>query len=138
MFSTMECIYDKCCKLSHPPFTYFRVLLLFMVLNVHHINLNLYDIPLIIFLFFLGGRGLLCFVLFSSCSLSTFLEQLELCLCFCFFFFYQGFPSRTLATHRTAREGRGPSFIPLYHFHPLTNIQTFICNFACEMTITYF
>ena len=40
-------------------------------------------------------------------------------------------------THRTAGEGRGPSFIPLYHFHPLTNIQTFICSFACEMTITY-
>ena len=54
------------------------------------------------------------------------------------FFFHQGFLSRTLTTHRTAGEGRGPSFIPLYHFHPLTNIQTFICNFACEMTITYF
>ena len=34
-----------------------------------------------------------------------------------FFFFYQGFLSRTLTTHRTAGEGRGPSFIPLYHFH---------------------
>ena len=35
-------------------------------------------------------------------------------------------------THRTAGEGRGPSFIPLYHFHLwLTNIQTFICNSAC-------
>ena len=57
----------------------------------------------------------------------------------CFwFFFYQDFLSQTLTTHRTAREGRGPSFIPLYHFHPHTNIQTFICNFACEMTITYF
>ena len=32
-------------------FTYFHVLLLFMVLNIHHINLNLYEIPLIIFLF---------------------------------------------------------------------------------------
>ena len=32
----------------------------------------------------------------------------------------------------------GPSFIPLYHFHPLTKSQTFICNFACEMIITYF
>ena len=80
-----------------------------------------------------------------------------------FFFFYQDFLSQTLTTHRTAGEGRGyqktlffflsgfsftdtddsqdcrgregrPSFIPLYHFHPLTNIQTFICNFACEMT----
>ena len=30
------------------------------------------------------------------------------------------------------------SFIPLYHLHPLKNIQTFIDNFACEMTTTYF
>ena len=51
------------------------------------------------------------------------------------FFFYQGFLSRTLTTHRTA-EGRAPSFIPLYLFHPLTNNQAFICNFASEMTIT--
>ena len=44
----------------------------------------------------------------------------------CFFFcFYQGFVSRTLTTHRTAGEGTGPFFIPLYHFHPLTKIQTF-------------
>ena len=54
------------------------------------------------------------------------------------FFFYQGFLSQTLKTHRTAGKGRGPSFIPLYLFHALTNIQTFICNFAREMTITYF
>ena len=54
------------------------------------------------------------------------------------FFFYQGFLSRTLTAYRTAGEGRGPSFIPLYHYHLLTNIHTFICNFACEMTITYF
>ena len=52
--------------------------------------------------------------------------------------FLSGFSSQTLAIHRTAGEGRVPSFIPLYHFHPFTNIQTFICNFACEMTITYF
>ena len=38
------------------------------------------------------------------------------------FFFCQGFLSQTLAIHRVAGEGRGPSFIPLYHFHPLTNI----------------
>ena len=55
-----------------------------------------------------------------------------------YIFFYQGFLSWIMMTHRTAREERGPSSIPLYHFHPLTNIQTFICNFACEMTITYF
>ena len=32
-----------------------------------------------------------------------------------FFFFYQGFLSRTLTTHRTAGEGRGPFSIPLFH-----------------------
>ena len=26
----------------------------------------------------------------------------------------------------------------LYHFHPLTNIETFICKFAREMAITFF
>ena len=55
-----------------------------------------------------------------------------------YYFFLSGFSSQTLTIHRTAGEGRGPSFIPLYHFHPLRNIETFICNFACEMTITYF
>ena len=39
------------------------------------------------------------------------------------FFSNQGFLSRTLTMHRTARVGRGPSFIPPYHFHPLKNIQ---------------
>ena len=53
-------------------------------------------------------------------------------------FFLSGFVSRIRTTHRTAGKGRGPFFIPLYYFHPLTNIQTFICNFACKMTITYF
>ena len=51
-----------------------------------------------------------------------------------YFFFYQGFLSHTLTIHRTAGEGRGPSFIPFYQSQPLTNIETFICNFACEMT----
>ena len=57
------------------------------------------------------------------------------CFEFLHFFFYQGFLPRTQTTHRTAGEGRGPSFIPLHHFHPL--IQTFICNFACEMNIIF-
>ena len=55
-----------------------------------------------------------------------------------------------VTTHRTAGEGRGSRgsrgsrgrerdhLIPIYHFHPLTNIETFICNFAREMIITYF
>ena len=50
-----------------------------------------------------------------------------------FFFFLSGFSLETLTIHRTAGEGRGPSFIPLYHFHPLMNIETFICNFACKI-----
>ena len=51
-----------------------------------------------------------------------------------YFLFYQD----VLHRHWTVGEGRGPSFIPLYHFHPLTNTETFIRNFASEMTITYF
>ena len=54
------------------------------------------------------------------------------------FFFLSGFSSQILKIHRTAGEGRRPSFIPLYRFQPLTNIETFICNVACEMTITHF
>ena len=39
----------------------------------------------------------------------------------------------------TGQQGKGGDhLIPLYNFHPLTNIQTFICNFAREMSITYF
>ena len=53
-------------------------------------------------------------------------------------FFYQGFLSETLIIHRIARKGRAPSFIPLYHFPPFKNIETFVCKFACETTITYF
>ena len=46
--------------------------------------------------------------------------------------------TQTLTIHRTAGEVRGPSFIPLYRFHPLTNIEIFICNFACGMTTRIF
>ena len=53
------------------------------------------------------------------------------------FVFLSGFSSQTLTIHSTAGEGRGPSFIPLYHFHPLTNIETFICNFARSVYIWY-
>ena len=60
----------------------------------------------------------------------------------CIFFFYQGFLSQTTLTiHSTAGVGRGKerehSFIPLC-YHPLVKFQAFICNFACEMTITCF
>ena len=33
---------------------------------------------------------------------------------------------QALMIHRAVGEGGTPSFIPPYHFHPLTNIQTFI------------
>ena len=46
-------------------------------------------------------------------------------------FFLSGFSSQTLTIYRTVGKTRGLSFIPLYHFHLLTNIETFICNFAC-------
>ena len=51
-------------------------------------------------------------------------------VCTRMFFFLSGFSSQTLTIHSSVGEGRGPSFIPLYHFHLLTNIETFICNFA--------
>ena len=37
-----------------------------------------------------------------------------------------------------SRGRNGTIFIPLYQFRLLMNIQTFIWNFACEMTTTYF
>ena len=49
---------------------------------------------------------------------------------FFFFFFLSGFSFR-------GREGT-ISYSTLSHFHLLTNTQTFICNFAREMTISYF
>ena len=43
------------------------------------------------------------------------------------FFYLVVFLSRTLAIHRTTGKGKGPFFIPLYSFHPLTNIEKFLC-----------
>ena len=51
------------------------------------------------------------------------------------YFFLQYILSQTLEIHRTALEGRRPSFIPLYQFHPLRNIQIFISNFVCVSRI---
>ena len=52
---------------------------------------------------------------------------------FLIFLFYQGFLSRTLTTHRTTGQRRGPYFIPLYHFHPLTNIQKRIWSLSAPI-----
>ena len=62
------------------------------------------------------------FILFWTILFSAWLEMLK-------WFFLSGFLSRTLTIYRTAEEGMGHSFIPLYHFHPVTNIQSFISTF---------
>ena len=54
------------------------------------------------------------------------------------FFFLSRFFFTDTDNSQDSRGKEGTFFIPLYHFHPLTNIQTFMCNFAREMTITYF
>ena len=41
------------------------------------------------------------------------------------FFFLSGFSFTDIHNSQDSREREGPSFIPPYHFHPLTNIQTF-------------
>ena len=53
-------------------------------------------------------------------------------------FFLSGFSFTDTDESQGSREEMGLFFIPLDHFHPFTNFQTFICNFACEMAITYF
>ena len=77
-----------------------------------------------------------CFTLYSTQSKNNQNEICQFFSIFLIFFFYLGFLLRILTIHWAAREGRGPFFVLLYHFHPLTNIQIFNCNFACEMTIT--
>ena len=54
-----------------------------------------------------------------------------------FFFYYRGFLPLTLTTYRIAGERRESAIVILHYFQPLRNIQTCICNFACEMAITY-
>ena len=54
------------------------------------------------------------------------------------FFFFQGFPFTDTDHSQDSRGREGLFFIPLYHFQPLTNIQTLIYNFAYQMNITYF
>ena len=49
-----------------------------------------------------------------------------------------GFSFTGTEDSQNCRGMKGMIFIPPYHFHPLTIVQTFICNFAYEMTTTYF
>ena len=51
--------------------------------------------------------------------------------------FYQDFYFTDTEDSRDIKGRKRTMFIPLYLFHPVTNIQTFTCNFACEMTNTY-
>ena len=64
-------------------FTYFHVHLLFLVLNVHHMNLNLYDIPFITFFFLLlvSWFLLVIFQNFSFLCLGTFADLLSIFKC---------------------------------------------------------
>ena len=49
-----------------------------------------------------------------------------------------GFSFTGTEDSQNCRGMKGMIFIPPYHFHQLTNVQTFICNFAYEMTTTCF
>ena len=53
-------------------------------------------------------------------------------------FFVSGFSFIDTDDWQDSRGREGTIFYSMLPFPPLTNIQTFICNFACEMTITYF
>ena len=54
-------------------------------------------------------------------------------LFFIIIFFFQSFISRTQTTHRTAGEGKGSSFIPLYCFQlPLANENSDIYLQLCK------
>ena len=51
----------------------------------------------------------------------------------CCNFFLSGFSSADTEDSQDSRGREGTTFystLPLYQFHPLTNIETFICNFA--------
>ena len=52
---------------------------------------------------------------------------------FCCFFFLSGVSFTDTDNSQDSRGREGTFFIPLYHFHPLTNIQTFMCNFALSL-----
>ena len=55
---------------------------------------------------------------------------------FFYFYFIRVFFSRHRRVTGQQEKREDLFFVPFYHFHPLTNIQTFIWNFACEMTMT--
>ena len=52
-------------------------------------------------------------------------------------FLLQGFSFTDIDDSQDCREREDIIFISLYHIFMLTNIQTFICNFACEIDTAY-
>ena len=54
------------------------------------------------------------------------------------FFFLSGFSFTDTGDSLDSRGKERTIFVPLYHFHLLTRIHSFICNFACDMTTRYF
>ena len=55
-----------------------------------------------------------------------------------YIFFLSGFSITDNNDSQDSRGREGTIFIPHYHFHPLTAMQAFIGNFACEVSTTYF
>ena len=54
------------------------------------------------------------------------------------YYFLSGFSFTDTGDSQDSKGSEGTIFFSLYHFQPLTNIQTSICNFACEITMAYF
>ena len=50
--------------------------------------------------------------------------------------FLSGFSFTDTIDSQDSKVRRDTILIPLYHFQPITDIHTFICNFTCEMTTT--
>ena len=89
-------------------------------------------------MFIWRGKPVLSFS--KKCIKFIYAYQVTPSLTWNFFFIYF---SMRVFLHRDwqfiGQQGKGGDhLIPLYHFHLLTNIETFFYNFAREMTITYF
>ena len=55
-----------------------------------------------------------------------------------FFFFLPGLSFTDTGKSQDSRRRKRTIFYFTLPLHPLTNIHTFSCNFACEMSISYF
>ena len=77
----------------------------------------------VVYINFLSGKK----SLFSKTLLGSIVNSIAI-------FFLLRFSVTDIDNSQDSRGWEGNHFILLYLFHPLTNIQTFICNFAYEMT----